>query len=337
VSCQAVSNTRRNYSLRFNLPAGGQGRLGGQHSKVSKLLKLILFFSLILDHIKDFMKTLLAALFISISAYCSGQLAIGIQMGSVGKHAKADLPATLKKLNEWGVRELEGGLAPGMDAGDYLKLLKENNLTIVAIGSNFDSLAANPQKIADRAKTLGAKQVICYWIPHTGDDFTIDDAKKGVAVFNKAGEVLQKNGLALGYHAHGYEFRPYEDGTLFDYIAKQLNKRNANFQMDVFWIKQSGTDPVALLNKYPDRFISMHLKDRLPGTPNSITGHADVDKANVVLGTGDVDIAAIVKAGRKAGIKHYFIEDESSRQWEQVPQSIAYLKTIGFSTSKGGD
>ncbi len=207
------------------------------------------------------MKKILAALFVLISTYSVGQPVIGLQMGSVGKHAKADFPGTLKKLNEWGVRELEGGLPAGMEVTQYLTLLKENNLTLVAIGSNFDSLAVNPQKIADRAKTLGAKQVICYWIPHTGDDFTINDAKKGVEVFNKAGEVLQRNGLALGYHAHGYEFRPYEGGTLFDYIAKHLDKRYANFQMDVFWIKESGTDPVALLNKYPDRFISMHLKN----------------------------------------------------------------------------
>ena len=276
------------------------------------------------------MKKILAVIFVLISAYSFGQPVIGLQMGSVGKHAKADLPGTLKKLNEWGVRELEGGLPAGMEVAQYLKLLKENNLTLVAIGSNFDSLATNPQKIADHAKALGAKQVICYWIPHHGDDFTIDDAKKGVEVFNKAGEVLQRNGLALGYHAHGYEFRPYEGGTLFDYIAKNLDKRYANFQMDVFWIKESGTDPVALLNKYPDRFISMHLKDRLKGTPDSITGHADVDKANVVLGMGDVGIEAIFKTGHRAGIKHYFIEDESSRQWEQVPQSVAYLKSIKF-------
>jgi hypothetical protein len=73
----------------------------------------------------------------------------------------------------------------------------------------------------------------------------------------------------------------------------------------------------------------MHLKDRLKGTPDSNNGRADVE-VNVVLGTGDVNIAAIVKAGNKAGIKHMFIEDESSRQWEQVPQSIGYLKTIKF-------
>ena len=276
------------------------------------------------------MKKILPILFVLISMHSFGQPVIGLQMGSVGKHAKADFIGTLKKLNEWGVKELEGGPPAGMDVASYLKLLKENNLTLIAIGSNFDSLAVNPQKIADRAKALGARQVICYWIPHQGDDFTIDNAKKGVAVFNQAGEVLKKNGLALGYHAHGYEFRPYEGGTLFDYLAKNMDARYANFQMDVFWIKISGTDPVALLNKYPDRFISMHLKDRLKGTPDSITGHADVEKANVVLGTGDVDIAAIVKAGHQAGIKYYFIEDESSRQWEQVPQSIAFLKMIRF-------
>lgn len=276
------------------------------------------------------MRALLSLLVFLITTYTFAQPTIGLQMGSVGKQAKADLPGTLKKLNEWGIKELEGGLPQGMDAADYLKLLKENNLTLIAIGSGFDELEKDPQKVADRAKLLGAKQVICYWIPHTGDDFTIEDAKKGVAVFNKAGEVLAKNGLAFGYHAHGYEFRPYEGGTLFDYIAKNLDKRHANFQMDVFWIKQSGTDPVALLNKYPDRFISMHLKDRLNGMPDSNNGRADVEKANVVLGTGDVNIEAIVKAGHKAGIKHYFIEDESSRQFDQVPQSAAYLKTIKF-------
>jgi sugar phosphate isomerase/epimerase len=276
------------------------------------------------------MKKILFALFLFISVYTFGQPVIGLQMGSVGKQAREDLPGTLKKLNEWGVKELEGGLPRGMEPAGYLKLLKENGLTIVAVGANFDSLSNDPVKIANRAKALGARQVICYWVPHNGDDFTIEDAKKGVSVFNSAGEVLAKNGLALGYHAHGYEFRPYEDGTLFDYMAKNMNPKFANFQMDVFWIKQSGTDPVALLNKYPNRFISMHLKDRLKGMPDSNNGRADVEKANVVLGTGDVNIEAIVKAGNKAGIKHYFIEDESSRQWEQVPQSIAFLKTIKY-------
>jgi sugar phosphate isomerase/epimerase len=92
-------------------------------------------------------------------------------------------------------------------------------------------------------------------------------------------------------------------------------------------VKQAGQSPLALLKKYPKRFLMMHLKDRAPGTPDSSNGEADVE-TNVVLGKGDVGIADLMRAARQAGVKHYFIEDESSRVVEQVPQSLVFLKSI---------
>jgi sugar phosphate isomerase/epimerase len=271
----------------------------------------------------------LAAL-VALISFAAAQPPIGLQMGTFGKQLRADLPGTLQRMKKLGITEVEGGGAFGMDADAYKKLLHENNIKVVAIGANFDSLQRNPSKYVKLAKQLDAEQVVCYWIPHNGDDFTFEDAKKGVSVFNAAGEVLARDGLMLCYHAHGYEFRPHETGTLFDYMAQNMDPRFANFQMDVFWIKQSGTDPVSLLKKYPTRFKSMHLKDRLKGMPDSNNGRADVEKANVVLGTGDVNIEAVMKEGVKLGIRHYFIEDESSRSWDQVPQSIEFLKKIKY-------
>ena len=198
---------------------------------------------------------------------------------------------------------------------------------MISVGADFNDLAKDPQKAVDEAKKYGAKYVVCFWIPHQGNDFTIDDAKNAVTVFNNAGKLLAANGLKFCYHAHGFEFRPYENGTLFDYMAKELNPAWANFEMDVFWIKHPGQEPVALLQKYPNRFLLMHLKDRKPGTPGNQNGQAD-EESNVVLGTGDVGIAAIMKAAKKAGVQHYFIEDESSHPVEQVPQSLAYLKSL---------
>ncbi|MEJ0056123.1 MAG: hypothetical protein WDN75_10935 [Bacteroidota bacterium] len=163
-----------------------------------------------------------------------GQPVIGLQLGSVGKQIKTDVPGTLKKLGEWGVKELEAGVPTGTEAPEFLTLLKDNGITLIATGSDFKELETDPQKVADRAKALGVKQVICYWIPHTGDVFTIDDAKKGVAVFNRAGEVLKKNGLALGYHAHGYEFQSYEGSPLFDYLAKNLDPPVCQFSDGCF-------------------------------------------------------------------------------------------------------
>ena len=45
-------------------------------------------------------------------------------------------------------------------------------------------------------------------------------------------------------------------------------------------------------------------------------------------GTGDVGIAAVMKTAKKLGIKHAFIEDESSRALEQVPESLKYLRSL---------
>jgi len=167
---------------------------------------------------------------------------------------------------------------------------------------------------------------MCAWVPHE-KAFSMDDAKKAVEVFNKAGKILHDNGLIFCYHAHGYEFGPDGKENLFDYMMQHMNPAYANFEMDVFWMKHPGQDPVALLKKYPGRFKLMHLKDRQKGTPDGYEGKAP-DETNVVLGAGDVGIGAIMKEAKKQGIKYYFIEDESPRSMEQVPLSLAYLKGL---------
>jgi sugar phosphate isomerase/epimerase len=84
---------------------------------------------------------------------------------------------------------------------------------------------------------------------------------------------------------------------------------------------------VALLRKYPKRFLMLHLKDRKPGTAGNQDGRA-ANETNVVLGKGDVGIAAIMKEAKKIGIKYYFIEDESPNPVEQIPQSLEFLRKL---------
>ena len=50
--------------------------------------------------------------------------------------------------------------------------------------------------------------------------------------------------------------------------------------------------------------------------------------ASVPLGTGQMNWPAIFSAAQKAGIKHYFIEDESPTSMEQIPNGLAYLKSL---------
>jgi sugar phosphate isomerase/epimerase len=272
------------------------------------------------------MRKSLFSIIVMLPLVCSAQK-IGMQLYSVRDQIPKDVPGTLALIKSWGIEELEGGGTYGMTTEAFLKLCKQNKLKVVSISADFKELETDVPKIIASAKAFGVKYVVCFWLPHQGDVFTKADADKAIAVFNKAGKELAANGINLCYHPHGYEFGAEGNGTLFDYMVGAIDKKNANFEMDVYWVKQGGVDPVALLNKYPDRFKLLHLKDRKHGTPNTTNGHSDVE-TNVVLGTGDVNIAEIMKTAKKIGIVHYFIEDESSRVVEQVPQSVKYLKSL---------
>lgn len=272
-------------------------------------------------------------MFLLISIHAAGQTPIDIGLYSFRNELKNDIDGTLKRVRAMGFTNVEGGSTYGLSIDSFNNLMKKHDLKTVSIGVDFKELETDPQAVVTKAKAFGAKYVVCYWIPHNGNEFTFENASKAVAVFNTAGKVLKENGISFCYHPHGYEFRPYQEGTLFDYMMKNMNRRYANFEMDVFWIKHPGQDPVALLQKYKKRFILMHLKDRKPGTPGNQNGQADVE-SNVILGTGDVNIAAIMKQAKKSGIRHYFIEDESSRSFDQVPRSLAYLNFLTTKTKK---
>lgn len=252
---------------------------------------------------------------------------VGIQLYSFRNQFAKDVPGTMAKVKQMGFREAEIAGTYGMSLTDFRKLLDQNGIKAISTGASFEDLDSNVPKVLAEAKALGAKYVVCTWIPHAGDQFMIHDADRAIDVFNTAGKLLAENGISLCYHNHGYEFQTYQNGTFFDYLAENLDRKVVNFEMDVFWVKSPGYDPVALLQKYPKRFVLMHLKDRKPGTPDSQTGHSDIE-SNVTLGQGDVGITALMKQAKKSGVKHFFIEDESSRSMEQVPQSVAFLEGL---------
>jgi len=253
---------------------------------------------------------------------------LGVQAYTFRHSFPKDIAATLDSIKMMGFTELEGG-GGRMAPEEFRKMCEERGISIPSTGAGYEQLVKDPKAIADRAKALGAKYVMTAWIPHKNGAFNFENAKKAVEDFNTAGKILKENGITFCYHVHGYEFWPHEKGTLMDYIITNTNPEYVSFEMDIMWTHFGGGDPVALLKKYGNRWKLMHLKDLRKGTPKDRTGLTP-DENDVPLGTGELDIPAILKAAKKAGVEHYFIEDESPAHEvsEQVPQSIAYLKNL---------
>lgn len=254
---------------------------------------------------------------------------VGLQLYSLRHQMEKDVPAAIAAVEEWGLHAVEGGgNLYGHSLSEFKSILDRHHVQVVSVDTSYEEVRDNPIAVAYKAKFYGARFATFYWIPHEGT-FSIEDARIAVDILNEAGKVLSANGVTLQYHPHGYEFFPHEDGTILDFMLK--NVEHASFQMDVFWIKQGGQDPVDFLTRYPGKFTSLHLKDRKRGSADSTDGKADVE-VNVVLGTGDVGIDKVVEVAKQQGIRYFFIEDESSRVMLQVPESIRYLMKLNGQT-----
>ena len=248
----------------------------------------------------------------------------GIQLYSLRNQFSEDVEGSLKQISDWGITYIEGGGTYGMSEDAFLALLDKYGLKTIAIGASYEELRDNPEALIPKAKAFGASYIMCAWIPHKGK-FGLKDTEKAIEVFNKAGALFKESGITMVYHTHGYEFRPHGDGTLFDVLAQ--NSEHYAFEMDMYWVQHGGADPMEVLNAYPDKFVLFHLKDMEHGVKGNYSGHDDVE-TNVVLGTGQIDVAGLVKRGAELGIEYMFIEDESSRVLSQVPESLKFLRSL---------
>jgi sugar phosphate isomerase/epimerase len=235
----------------------------------------------------------------------------------------------LKRVHEMGITDVEAATTYNLTAQQFRQELDKAGLHASGAHFQWPDFMMDIDKVIADAKALGGDYVTLPWIPHVGR-FTEDNAHTTAISFNAWGRKCKDAGLHFTYHPHGYEFTKSGDGTVFDILVKETDPQFVNYELDIFWAYHGGADPVKLMEKYPDRFVQMHLKDMRKGVkvPKS-TGQENVEN-DVALGTGQLDLPAILKEAVKIGIKHYYIEDESSRSLEQIPQSISYVRSQGF-------
>jgi sugar phosphate isomerase/epimerase len=254
---------------------------------------------------------------------------VGLQLYSLRDQFSKDVPGTLNEVKTFGIKYAELAGTYGLPPEKFTQELAARGVKPIAAHFAYERYRDDAEGVAKEAKALGLEYAGCAWIPHTGD-FDEKTCREAIAIFNKAGEAMAKQGLRFFYHVHGFEFQPYGQGTLLDLLFQETSPKFVNYEMDIFWIVFPGQDPVKLLEKYPSRWQLMHLKDMRKGTQTgALTGGTDV-KNDAALGQGLMDLPAILRAAKKVGVKWYFIEDESPWSEKQIPESLRYLEKVKF-------
>jgi sugar phosphate isomerase/epimerase len=248
----------------------------------------------------------------------------GIQLWTVRDFMIKDAKATIKSLAKYGYKSIESfdgdkGIFWGMKPKEFKAFLTQHNLTIKASHCGMDKKFE--QKVEDAA-SIGMEYLI---YPYEGDKLSIDDYKKLAEDFNKKGEYLKKMGLKLAFHNHDFTFRKLEGQFAQDVLMQNTQADLVFYEMDIYWVVTAGQSPIEWLKKYPNRFKSCHIKDRMKNVEATNTS------ASCVVGTGTIDFKKILKVAKQNGMKHFFVEQErydEGTSMECAKMDASYMKKL---------
>jgi len=96
----------------------------------------------------------------------------------------------------------------------------------------------------------------------------------------------------------------------------------------VFHTYHGGADPVQLIQRYKSRVTSLHLKDLKKGVAVQVGTAVGRPEDDVPVGSGQIDMPAVLRAAMNAGASIYYLEDESADPWGHIPRSLAFLKSF---------
>ncbi len=248
---------------------------------------------------------------------------IGVQLYTVRNLIQNDLAGTLTAIRKIGYQNVEAFAAEyTMSARDLRTAILDAGLSVPSAHFGYDRLESQ----FDYAKELGVECIICSMIPRSVAN-SAEGYKRGAEQFNKWGEQAKKMGLRFGFHNHDAEFQPYGDVTGFDVLMRYTDPALVRWQMDCYWVAQAGHDPVAMLRRYGERMMSLHLKDRKPNAPTSFnTGPGAAHFAPV--GEGTIDWVSIFRLAAKDHIPYMFVEQDQTVRPPLVSLQISYTNIL---------
>jgi sugar phosphate isomerase/epimerase len=249
-------------------------------------------------------------------------LPIGCQTWPVRDLIGKDFSGTLKQLAAAGFKSIElcspagytefgfGALAKYKGA-ELKKIINDAGLTCVSSHFGMEELRSNQEDRIAWATDVGLTQMLVASLGGPKKP-TMDDVKRAADEYNRMGEKAAKAGIQQGLHNEEFETSTVDGKRTYDILFELLDPKLVKFQFQVSTISQ-GFDAAEYFNKYPGRFISMHVQ-----------GWSAPEKKIVPVGKDTLDWKKIFTAAKTGGIKNYFVE----MKLDMMKDSVPYLHNL---------
>ncbi|HEX8339460.1 MAG TPA: sugar phosphate isomerase/epimerase [Tepidisphaeraceae bacterium] len=226
---------------------------------------------------------------------------ISVQLYTLRDLLAVDMPAVLKKLKAIGYPAAElAGYGNLKSAAEVREAFDAAGLAVSGSHVSIDRLKNDIDGVIAEQKTLGNTNVVLAWLDADLRK-NAADWRGLAATANEAGRQLKAAGLRFLYHNHAFEFEQFDGGRAFDIFWQHTDPELVKSELDVYWVKLAGLDPVAYMKQLGTRVKILHLKDMAAGEGNKFAP----------VGTGTIDFAAVLKTANDLGVEWGAVEQDN--------------------------
>jgi sugar phosphate isomerase/epimerase len=249
-------------------------------------------------------------------------LPIGCQTWPVRELIAKDFPGTIKVLADAGFQSVElcspTGYADSGFAGlkkysgaQLRRILSDAGVTCVSSHFGIQELRSNQEASIAWAKDVGLTQMLVASLGGPKKP-TMDDVKRAADEYNKMGEHAAKAAIQQGLHNEDFEVSTVDGRRTYDVLFELLDPKLVKFQFQVSTVSH-GFDAAEYFNKYPGRFISMHVQ-----------GWSAATKKLMPVGQDTLNWKKIFTAAKTGGVENYFVE----MNLDMMRASVPYLRNL---------
>jgi len=254
---------------------------------------------------------------------------IALQLYTVRREIEKDLPGTLRKLEEMGLKTVETAFWPAsITIQAAARHLKNAGLSVCSCHVDIP-VGAKKEIMLQTADAFGCKNMIWHGWPEDKRYSTLDGTKELIDIYNESSRFAQSHDLRFGLHNHWWEYRNrVGDRFVYEWLLEGVDPA-IFFEIDTYWVKVAGQEPAKIISKFGHRARFLHMKDG-PARWNDSLAKDNPDPM-VALGKGAQNFPSIVHAA-DGNIDWMIIEMDvvTGDVFKAISESITYLDQHKF-------
>ncbi len=241
---------------------------------------------------------------------------IGLQLYTLREAIAADMPATIRRVAEMGFDGVETAFFESTTPEAVASELRTCGLTVFAAHAALP-LGDASELALRQAELFGCSRIVWHGWPEDSRYSTRDGIDALAEEYNAAAMRARGGGLQLGLHNHWWEMTPVGEALPYRMLLAQIDP-SIFFEVDTYWARVAGLDPAAVVAELGARAPLLHIKD----------GPATRHEPMLALGTGVIDIPAIVAASQPDAWLVVELDECATDMAEATARSVAYLRGI---------